>query len=88
MMIYHHTKFSSEGIVKTGKYVGYIYIYIYTLTVTLNLKIAIFFSFLFLHDILTHDDAPPYQVWLQKAEQFRRYPLDKGRHIIDRVEEG
>ena len=27
----------------------------------------------FLHDILAHDDAPPYQVWLQKVQQLKRY---------------
>ena len=32
----------------------------------------------FLHDTPTYDDAPPYQVWLQMAEQFT-YLLDKGR---------
>ena len=28
-------------------------------------------------DTLSHDDAPPYQVWLQKVEQFKRYLPDK-----------
>ena len=45
MMIYHHTRFSSEGIVKPGKYVGYI-----SLHCDLELevmKIATFFFFLF-----------------------------------------
>ena len=27
----------------------------------------------FLHNTLAHDDAPPYQVWLQKVPQLRRY---------------
>ena len=25
---------------------------------------------------MSDDDAPPYQVWLQKVEQFRRYRPD------------
>ena len=29
---------------------------------------------IFLHDNLAHDDASPYQVWLQKVQQLRRYP--------------
>ena len=27
-----------------------------------------------MHDTPAHDDAPPYQGWLQKVEQFKRYP--------------
>ena len=33
----------------------------------------------FLHDTPPHDNAPPYEVWLQKAEQFRTYLLDKAQ---------
>ena len=32
---------------------------------------------IFLHDTLAHDNAAPYQVWLQKAQQLRRYRPDK-----------
>ena len=28
---------------------------------------------IFLHDTLAHGDASPYQVWLQKIQQLRRY---------------
>ena len=30
-----------------------------------------------LHDTRPHNDAPPYDLWLQKVDQFRRYLLDK-----------
>ena len=30
-----------------------------------------------LHDILAHDVASPYQVWLQKVQQLRRYHLNE-----------
>ena len=30
-----------------------------------------------LHDILAHDVASPYQVWLQKVQQQRRYHQDE-----------
>ena len=32
---------------------------------------------IFLHDTLIHDDASPYQVWLQKVQHFRRYYPDE-----------
>ena len=32
---------------------------------------------IFLHDILAHDVASPYQVWLQKVQQLRRYRPDE-----------
>ena len=32
---------------------------------------------IFLHDTLAHDDASPYQVWLQKVQQLRRYCPDE-----------
>ena len=32
---------------------------------------------IFLHDTLAHDVASPYQVWLQKIQQLRRYPPDE-----------
>ena len=32
---------------------------------------------IFLHDILAHDDASPYQVWLQKVQLLRRYHPDE-----------
>ena len=32
---------------------------------------------IFLHDILAHDDASPYQVWLQRVQQLRRYHPDE-----------
>ena len=35
---------------------------------------------IFLHVTPTHDDTPPYQVWLQKAEWFRIYLRDK--HLL------
>ena len=31
---------------------------------------------IFLQDTLTYDDASPYQVWLQKVQQLRRYHQD------------
>ena len=31
----------------------------------------------FLHDTLTHDDASPYQAWLQKVQQLRKYGPDE-----------
>ena len=31
----------------------------------------------FQHNTLAHNDALPYQVWLQKVERFRQYPLTK-----------
>ena len=31
---------------------------------------------IFLHDILAHYVASPYQVWLQKVQQLRRYHPD------------
>ena len=30
-----------------------------------------------LNNTLAHDDASPYQVWLQKVKQLRRYCLDE-----------
>ena len=42
------------------------------LIVTLTLRTAT-------HNTLTHEDAPPYQVWSQRIEQFRRYCLAKIR---------
>ena len=32
---------------------------------------------IFLHDTLAHDDASPYQVWLQKVQQLRGYRADE-----------
>ena len=32
---------------------------------------------IFLHDILAHDDASPYQVWLQKVKHLRIYGLNE-----------
>ena len=32
---------------------------------------------IFLHDTLAHDVASPYQVWLQKVQQLRRYHPDE-----------
>ena len=32
---------------------------------------------IFLHDTLAQDDASPYQVWLQKVQQFRKYCPDE-----------
>ena len=43
---------------------------------TLTLKIAT--------QLAIHNDAPPYQVCLQKVEQFRKYLLGKDRQT-DRV---
>ena len=34
-----------------------------------------------LHDTLAHDDASPYQVWLQKVQQLRRYRPDE--HLVE-----
>ena len=30
-----------------------------------------------LHDTLAHDDASPYQIWLQKIQQLRRHCPDE-----------
>ena len=38
---------------------------------------------IFSHDTPVHDDAPSYQVWVQKVERFRRYRADK---ILTHVE--
>ena len=32
---------------------------------------------IFLHDTVAHDVASPYQVWLQKVQQLRRYHPDE-----------
>ena len=32
---------------------------------------------IFSHDTLAHDDASPYQVWLQKVQRSRRYRPDE-----------
>ena len=32
---------------------------------------------IFLHDILAHDVASPYQVWVHKVQQQRRYHSDE-----------
>ena len=32
---------------------------------------------IFLHETLAHDDPLPYQVWLQKVQQLRRYHPDE-----------
>ena len=32
---------------------------------------------IFLHDTLAHDNVSPYQVWLQKVQQLRRYCPDE-----------
>ena len=32
---------------------------------------------IFLHDTLAHDDASPYQIWLQKIQQLRRHCPDE-----------
>ena len=32
---------------------------------------------IFLHDTLAHDISSPYQVWLQKVPQLRRYHSDE-----------
>ena len=34
---------------------------------------------IFLHDTLAYDDASPYQTWLQKVQQLRRYGLDENQ---------
>ena len=31
----------------------------------------------FVHDTLAHDDASPYQIWIQKVQQLRRYSPDE-----------
>ena len=31
---------------------------------------------IFLHDTLAHDGTSPYQVWLQKVQQLKRYHPD------------
>ena len=36
------------------------------------------------HDTPSRDDAPPYQVWVQKVELFRGYLLDKARQTDTR----
>ena len=36
-----------------------------------------------LHDTLAHDDALPYQVWLQKVQQLRRYcPAEHSQEFL------
>ena len=40
----------------------------------LNLEVS---TPLFPRGTPSHDDAPPYQIWLQTVEGFRRYCLDK-----------
>ena len=35
---------------------------------------------IFLHDTLTHDNTPPYQVWLERLNSSRRYHPDK--HLL------
>ena len=47
MMIYHHTRFSSEGIIKPGKYVGYISLHCDLELEDSNLLLFFFFFFLF-----------------------------------------
>ena len=38
---------------------------------------------IFSHDTPVRDDAPPYQVWLQNAAQFRKYRAgEKPRHTV------
>ena len=37
---------------------------------------------IFLHDILAHDVAPQYQVWLQKVQQQKRYHSDGIFHLF------
>ena len=32
---------------------------------------------IFVHDTLAHENAAPYQVWLQKVQQLRRYRPDE-----------
>ena len=36
---------------------------------------------IFLHDTLAHDVASPYQLWLQKVQQLRRYHPDE--HLLE-----
>ena len=36
---------------------------------------------IFLHDTLAHDDASPYQVWLQRVQQLRIYYPDE--HLLE-----
>ena len=36
---------------------------------------------IFLHGTLTHNDASPYQVWLQKVQQLRRYCPEE--HLLE-----
>ena len=52
------------------------------MTITFKIStVCVFFlslSFVFVFkDTLSHDDAPPYQVWLQNVEKFKRYLPDK-----------
>ena len=35
---------------------------------------------IFLHDTLAHDDASPYQVWLQKIQQLGKYIIQMNIH--------
>ena len=57
-------------------------LFISTLTVVLTLKTAKHF---FLHDTPSHDNTLPYQVWLQKVEQFRRYSLRAANPSLDEL---
>ena len=58
-----------------------------TVTVTLTNPIFLWTFWLkdsnptFLHDTPPHDDAQPYQVWLQNSEWFKRCLLDKTRQM-------
>ena len=42
-----------------------------SVTVTMTLKIAAHISHIMWHDTLAYSDASPYQVWLQKVQQFK-----------------
>ena len=73
MVIYHQTNFGSKRIISSE----HIFNYISSHSVILTWKIATIFS-LPPYDILAHDDAPAYNLWLQEVKPFRRYALDIG----------
>ena len=74
MMIYNQTSLVAKGSTYQKNCRIYQILIIRDLAVTMTLKI---YKSIFLRDILAHDGASLYQVWLQNVWCFRSYHLDK-----------
>ena len=74
MMIYHPIIFGCKKISSSVDMVETVTLYNISPNFDLDLDDS---KPIFLHDNLAHDDASPYQVWLQNVQQLRRYRPDE-----------